>query len=269
MTSAERRSPTPGALRKREAVHQIKSAKEEGHLVLLYQAVVDPVSGVASHVEALLRWAGDGSSPHPLSRLIAAAERSPVIFRLQDRTMAEACRDAARWRGGPLPALRVNVNVSAREFDRADPVRRVRRHLTTSGLAPAGLALEITETSGLRDLEAVGRELQRLKDLGVQLWLDDFGTGHSSLEWLSHFPVDGLKIPATFLERLDDRRSSLIVTRLIELAHDLGLRVVAEGVETESQREFVAARGCDLVQGFLFHEAVPAEALSRSVTGQT
>jgi EAL domain-containing protein (putative c-di-GMP-specific phosphodiesterase class I) len=124
------------------------------------------------------------------------------------------------------------------------------------------VAIEITETSHMSDFPAVAARLGRLREMGMELWLDDFGTGHSSLEWLSHLPLDGLKVAGTFVERLfSEPRCQAIVRRLMDLARDLRLRTIAEGVESEEQRAFLAARGCDLLQGFLLYAAAPAEEL--------
>jgi EAL domain-containing protein (putative c-di-GMP-specific phosphodiesterase class I) len=120
----------------------------------------------------------------------------------------------------------------------------------------------------MEDFGAAKDRLERLAGMGIELWLDDFGTGHSSLEWLSHLPTHGLKIPGTFVKRLfTEPRCQVIVKRAIELAHDLGLRVVAEEVETREQRDYLAASGCDLLQGFLFHAALPAADLPRVLAG--
>jgi EAL domain-containing protein (putative c-di-GMP-specific phosphodiesterase class I) len=185
-------------------------------------------------------------------------EHSPVIFRLQDWTLREACRAAAGWRERRLAGLRVNVNVSARVLPRARLAGRLRREMRSAGLPSGTLALEITETSGIDDFEEVAGHLDELIAMGAEMWLDDFGTGHSSLEWLSHLPVHGVKIAGTFVKRLPDPRCRAIVTRVVEMARDLGLRVVAEGVETEAQREFLIGVGCDLLQGFLLCPPVPA-----------
>ena len=118
------------------------------------------------------------------------------------------------------------------------------------------------------EFDAVAHQLDRLIAMGIELWLDDFGTGHSSLEWLNRLPVHGVKIPGTFVERLPgDERGQIIVTRVIGLAHDLGLKVIAEGVETAEQRDFLADRGCDILQGFLLHAAMPAGELPAALAG--
>ena len=274
----ERRSPTPAAVRKRTAIRCLQKALEQERLCLHYQPIVDAQAARVERVEALLRWRPPGPPPgadcpdeeeeRALTELICAAERSPVIFRLENWVMREAFQDAAAWQAAGLTALRVNVNLSAREFPRADLVTRVSRLLDEAGLLPTAIAIEITETSRLSEIEAVAQQLERLRDLGMELWLDDFGTGHSSLEWLSHLPVHGVKIAGTFVKRLPDPRCRAIVTRVVEMARDLGLRVAAEGVESAEQRDFLVERGCDLLQGFLFHASIPADELPGTLAGQ-
>jgi len=264
----ERRSPTPAAVHKREAIRRLKDAMQAGRFVLHYQPIVSAREGRVASVESLLRWRTSDQDQDPVTDLLQSVERSPVIFKLENWALDHALQAARTWLDAGLTGLRVGVNLSAREFPRADLVRRVRHRLSAAGLPPSALALEITESSSLRDFGAAADRLERLAGMGVELWLDDFGTGHSSLEWLSHLPTHGLKIPGTFVERLfKDERCQVIVTRLIELAHDLGLRVVAEEVETEEQRDYLAAAECDLFQGFLFHAALPAEELPRALAG--
>ena len=264
MLSSERRSPTPAALRKREAIRRLKEALATERFVLHYQPIVDAREGRAARVEALLRWREGGEDDIP--ELIQAAERSPVIFRLENWTLRQALAAGRDWRDAGLDGVRVQVNLSAREFPRADLVQRLRREMGAIGLAPEAVALEITETSRLDDFQAPAEQLRRLMAMGVELWLDDFGTGHSSLEWLSHLPTHGLKVPATFVARLfEDARCQVIVREMIALARELGLRTVAEGVEREEQRQFLVDHGCDLLQGFLFHPAMPAEALPEAI----
>jgi EAL domain-containing protein (putative c-di-GMP-specific phosphodiesterase class I) len=260
----ERRSPTPAAVRKRRAIRRLQQAMEEQRLCLHYQPIVDARTSRADRVEALLRWREPPPDSETLSELIWAAERSPVIFRLENWVMRQAFHDAARWPGEGLSGVRVNVNLSAREFLRADLVRRLGRLLEEAGLPAARVALEITETSRMSDFPAVAAHLERLGGMGMELWLDDFGTGHSSLEWLSHLPLHGLKVAGTFVDRLfSEPRCQAIVCRLADLTRDLGLRTIAEGVEREEQRAFLLECGCDLQQGFLLYAPVPAAELPR------
>ncbi len=156
--------------------------------------------------------------------------------------------------------MKAELVVKAASGDEPFPIRGTR---VTIG---RGVSAHLRVADGLASrehcvVERVGDQFV-LRDLGIGLWLDDFGTGHSSLEWLSHFPLDGVKIAATFVERLPhDRRCQVIAGHVIDMAHDLGLRVIAEGVETPEQREMLAGHGCDLFQGFLFHSALAAEDL--------
>jgi EAL domain-containing protein (putative c-di-GMP-specific phosphodiesterase class I) len=258
----ERRSPTPAAVHKRTAIHHLKAAVAEDRIHLLYQPIVRARDFEVERVEALLRWRKPRRETETLTDLIMSAERSPVIFKLENWILDEAFRAAGAWKDAGLPGVRMNVNLSAREFHRADLFGRITRRLEAARLDPRAVGLEITETSRMCAFEEVAEQIERLTDTGIELWLDDFGTGHSSLEWLSHLPLHGVKIPATFVERLhDEKRSQAIVSRVIDLAHDLGLKVIAEGVETPAQRDFLAARRCDFFQGFLFHPALPAKRL--------
>ena len=265
---SDRRSPTPAAVHKREAIRRLKEALLGNRFVLHYQPIVDAHDGRVASVEALVRWRIPDQQQESIPELIQSAERSPVIFKLENWALDQALQAARTWLDAGLSGLRVGVNLSAREFPRADLGRRIRARLSSAGLPPSALALEITESSSMSDFGAAADRLERLAATGIELWLDDFGTGHSSLEWLSHLPTHGLKIPGTFVERLfTEPRCQVIVRRAIELAHDLGLRVVAEEVETREQRDFLTSCGCDLFQGFLFYAALPAEELPRALVG--
>lgn len=264
----ERRSPTPAAARKRTAIEHLATALAEDRLHLLYQPIVSARDFRVERVEALLRWRKPKKEREALPDLIWAAERSPVIFNLENWILDKSFHARSEWGDAGLTGVRLNVNLSAREFPRADLVGRLTRRMQASRLDPGEVGLEITETSSMRRFDEVSEQIDLLIDKGIELWLDDFGTGHSSLEWLSHLPLHGVKIAGTFVERLhDERRSRAIVARIIDLAHDLGLMVVAEGVETREQRDFLAARGCDFYQGFLFHAAMPAGRLPSALAG--
>jgi EAL domain-containing protein (putative c-di-GMP-specific phosphodiesterase class I) len=265
---AERRSPTPAAVRKREAIRRLKEAMAADRFVLHYQPLVAARDGSVRGVEALLRWRAPDGAHDSVTDLVLAAERSPVIFRLENWALGEALRAARAWKDAGLSDLRVGVNLSAREFPRANLVRRVQQQLSVAGLPPAALALEITESSRMDDFGAAADRLEKLAALGIELWLDDFGTGHSSLEWLLRLPVDGLKIPSTFVRELPgDDRAAAIATAVVDLAHHLGLRVAAEGVEREDQREWLVEAGCDQLQGYLFYAAMPASVLTGRLGG--
>ena len=258
--AAERRSPTPAAARKREAIRYLKAAMHERGIALHYQPIVRASDSSIANVEALLRWRTPDEEQHTLEDLIKAAERSPVIFRLEHWTLGEGFRAAAAWPRAGADGARLNVNLSAREFVRPGLVGRVGRQLRAAHLDPRAVALEVTETSAIHEFDLVAEHLDQLTAMGIELWLDDFGTGHSSLDWLSRLPIHGVKIAGTFVERiLAEKRCQVIVARVVEMAHDLGLRVAAEGVEREPQRDLLVAMGCDLFQGFLWHAPMPAE----------
>ena len=257
----DRRSPTPAATRKRDAIQHLKSAVVEDRVHLLYQPVVRASDARVVKVEALLRWRKPRAEKEQIAELIWLAERSPVIFKLENWILDQSIQAAAGWAEAGVEDVRVNVNLSAREFPRDDLVHRVTQRLAAWGLDPQAIGLEITETSRMHKFEEVAEQIHELIGKGIEIWLDDFGTGHSSLEWLSRLPLHGVKIPGGFIERLPEKCSRVIVTRVIDLAHDLGLKVIAEGVETEKQRDFLAEHGCDFFQGFLYHAALDAKRL--------
>jgi len=217
-------------------------ALDEKNLVLLYQPIHDVKTGAVIAAEALLRQRRESGEIREAGIITAAAEDGPELFQLDSWVVHAACRDAAQWQN-----VRLNINLSPREFQEGDLLARL-----PSLLDPHNLNLEITETSYIDDPEETVHLLDELKQLGIRLWLDDFGTGHSSLEHLQHFPLYGLKIAAQFIaECITDRRCRTITESVIALAHELGLEVVAEGVEHRDQLEFLRDQGCEGVQGFL------------------
>jgi EAL domain-containing protein (putative c-di-GMP-specific phosphodiesterase class I) len=259
----ERRSPGADNARERESVRRLKAAMAEGRLILKYQPIVSAGDLRPVAAEALLRWRTPRSESDGLGELLAAAERSPVIFDLETWAMDVCFREAASWPAVPSSALRVNLNLSARDVQTGDLMARLEAALAASGLDPRRLTLEITETSAIHAPDDVVRVIERIKAIGPQLWLDDFGTGHSSLAWLSWFPIDGLKVPGMFVDRLPgDRRCVEIVSSVIAMAQRLGLRVVAEGVETEAQLSFLKECHCDDLQGFLLRPPLTSAELA-------
>jgi EAL domain-containing protein (putative c-di-GMP-specific phosphodiesterase class I) len=264
----ERRSPRAHDLRERASVRRLKEALDGERLTLEYQPILRAADLRPVAAEALLRWREPERETHSLPELLLAAERSPVIFALEAWAMSVCFRDAAAWQSGPLPGLRINLNLSAREFHHGrNLVPRVERAAAEAGIDARKVTLEITETSAIHAPEHVARVIERLKALGLELWLDDFGTGHSSLAWLSWFPIDGLKVPGLFVERLPaDRRSAVITADVIDMAHRLGLRVVAEGIETDGQASWLKEHGADAVQGFLFAAPLPPNEMVARLT---
>jgi diguanylate cyclase (GGDEF)-like protein len=256
--------------RRHELAAALDLAIERNEFVPWYQPIVSLSAGRTIAFEALARW------QHPTRGLvlpngfIPLAEERGVMVAIGRGILREACARTKEWqtRFPAHASLAIAVNLSPSELQSAELTREVESALSDTGLEAESLILELTESGAMADPAATLVTLRELRRLGVRLALDDFGTGHSSLEWLSHLPTHGLKIPGTFVARLfTDERCQVIVTRLIGLAHDLGLRVVAEEVETQEQRAWLTACGCDLLQGFLLHSPMPEEELSRALAG--
>jgi diguanylate cyclase (GGDEF)-like protein/PAS domain S-box-containing protein len=236
---------------------------------LLYQPKVDLRTGMLFGVEALLRWDHPELGLIPPDRFIALAEESGMIVALGDWVVRTACRQNQAWRDAGLDPLIVSVNVSPRQFEEARLVDRVACALQQTGLAPAGLELEVTESLIMRDLQQSVGKMRALKSMGLSLSIDDFGTGYSSLSALKSFPISTLKIDQSFIRDLaDNLDDQAIAMAVISLAHKLNLRVIAEGVETEQQRAFLTSHDCDEMQGYLFSPPVPAARIASLLAGQ-
>lgn len=219
-----------------------------------------------SAVEALMRWNHAEFGSVPRSRFIPLAEETGMIRALGQWIVRQACRQAREWEQSGQP-VRVAVNLSARQLGHPGIVETVADALKETGLNPGLLELEITESALIWNGEAAVATAYRLKDLGVRLCVDDFGTGYSSLAYLRRFPLDAVKIDRSFVtELVQDLQARAIVRAVIDLAHALSLWVVAEGVETEAQRDLLSGLGCDLMQGYLFSRAVTADRLTELLT---
>jgi diguanylate cyclase (GGDEF)-like protein/PAS domain S-box-containing protein len=244
--------------------HSLHRALERRELRLFYQPVVDINGSRAVGVEALLRWEHPEHGLVAPGRFIPVAEESGLIIPIGAWVLREACRQLCMWQadcfGGTAGA--VEVNLSARQIDHPEIVATVERILDETGLPPANLTLEITESALMNDAASALRVLRALKDLGVTLAIDDFGTGYSSLSHLQRFPLDILKIDKSFVDELGaDRGGAEIVAAVVKLAHALDLQVIAEGVETERQLDALVRLDCDFAQGYLFSRPVPAHEL--------
>jgi diguanylate cyclase (GGDEF)-like protein len=237
----------------------LRRALERGQLALHYQPKVDVASGRVRGFEALLRW------HHPERGLVSPAEFIPIaeetglIVPIGEWVLRRACTQVAEWRDAGLPVVTTSVNLSARQFKHADLVSVVRAVLAETALDPTLLELEVTESLLMEDTGRTVVTLQALREHGVTISLDDFGTGYSSLGYLTRFPIDAIKLDKSFVrDVVTDRQNGAITTAVIDLGHSLGLDVVAEGVETREQFDYLAQRSCDVVQGFLFGRPVPA-----------
>jgi diguanylate cyclase (GGDEF)-like protein/PAS domain S-box-containing protein len=238
----------------------MKRALAENQFVLLYQPQVDLATGLIVGAEALLRW------QHPIDGLISPghflprAEETGLILPINEWVLYEACYEAKRWQNLGLPPLRVAVNVSPVQFRRRSMPLLIARVLAETQLDPRRLDLELTESNLLQDLDAVASDLQQVTDLGVHFAIDDFGTGYSSFGYVKRFPVDRIKIDQSFVQNMaNDPNDAAIVRAVVTLGHNLGISVVAEGVETADHLASLRAEGCDEVQGYYFGRPMPAD----------
>ena len=238
----------------------LRKALPGGQLVLHYQPLLDLVTGKVHGVEALLRWNHPDRGLVQPSEFLNLAEITSLIVPMGPWTLRTACARARAWQEQGHPSLTVAVNLSARQFQQPDLVTQVKRALDDTGLPPSSLDLEVTETHAMQNAEATIMTLRELKRLGVRISIDDFGIGYSSLSYLKRLPIDTLKIDQSFVRDITtDPDDAAIATAVIALAHTLKLQVVAEGVETQEQLEFLAARHCDRMQGYLFSRPLPAD----------
>jgi diguanylate cyclase (GGDEF)-like protein/PAS domain S-box-containing protein len=239
--------------------HAMRVALERGRFSLHYQPQIDMATGAVVGAEALLRWNDDDLGNISPGEFIPVAEESGFIVVLGDWVLGEAVTQAARWHAEGRP-VRVSINVSALQFQQLDFVERVATALASAQLPSEWLELELTESILVQDANEALQRLKALDALGVQLAIDDFGTGYSSLGYLKRFPIKKLKIDRSFIKGLpDDASDAGIACAVIQLGRALKLRVIAEGVETPQQREFLRRHGCDEFQGWLFAPALPAE----------
>lgn len=253
------RAMTEEASARFEMERGLRKALENDELELHYQPILDVATRRAMGMEALVRWRHPELGLIPPDRFIPLAEQSGLIVQVGHWVLNEACRQLALWQRQGLAPGRVAVNLSPRQFVHLDVVELVRSALESSGLEAAYLELEITEGALMTSAHQGEQTLHQLKKLGVGLVIDDFGTGYSSLAYLRRFPLDKLKIDKSFLAGVPDRdEDNQLVTTILDLAANMHLNVVAEGVETEAQWQFLQERGCGACQGYLFSRALPA-----------
>ncbi len=250
---------TTRALRSMSIESALWQALEREEFVLHYQPQVDMASGNICGAEGLLRWHSPELGAVSPGEFIPVAERSGLIGAIGDWVLRQACRQIAAWRSAGLPTVRVAVNLAASQLQRPDLAEHVQALLLETGADPAGLGIELTESMVTADVEGAAATLRAIKAIGVQISLDDFGTGFSSLSYLSRLPIDVVKVDRSFVRDVTADAQDVSVTRaIIHMTHGLQMRVLAEGVETEGQLGLLAAAGCDEFQGFWFSPALPA-----------
>jgi diguanylate cyclase (GGDEF)-like protein/PAS domain S-box-containing protein len=237
----------------------MRTALERDEFVLHYQPQVDLQTGQIVGMEALIRWKHPELGMVPPSRFVGVAEETGLIVPIGAWVMRTAAAQNKAWQDAGLGHLRVAVNLSARQFSAADLVAGIEQVLRDTGLDPACLELELTESLFMSDVTPAVELLHRMKALGVKLSIDDFGTGYSSFSYLSRFPIDVLKIDRSFVNDIThDANDAAIVASIIALAHNLRLSVIAEGVETVEQLDYLRHQGCDEMQGYYFSRPLPA-----------
>ena len=253
-------SMNTNARKQLQLLQDLRNALEYGQFRLYYQPKFDAVSGIAVGAEALLRWEHPQQGLLLPATFIALAEKTGLIIPIGEWVLNEACRQMSLWYAQGYENWRIAVNLSALQFCHAGLVNSVAAALERHQLPANSLTLEITETTAMSDADASMTVLQQLSDMGVDLSIDDFGTGYSSLMYLKRLPANELKIDRGFVRDLEhDSDDAAIVSAIVALGQALGLRIVAEGVETDAQQNFLTRLGCDSLQGYLLGHPLPAD----------
>jgi len=260
-------SPRAAAASRRKLENELRQAMGDRVLVPHYQPRITLSTGAVCSAEALLRWPNPRRGMVPPNVFIPIAEESDLIVALGGYVLDIACRDAAGWpKTAAGEIVNVSVNVSARQLEGGALLDQLAHALDATGLAPERLELELTESMLIDGSVETLLMLSAIRDLGVGLALDDFGTGYASLSVLKRLPITVMKLDRSLVRDLPHNREDAAICRaVIETGHALGLTVVAEGIETEAQRSFLAGIGCDEGQGWLFCAAVPNGQISQKI----
>jgi len=246
---------------------ELRRAIERDELVLHYQPKVSLTTGLITGVEALLRWQHPERGLVPPGEFIPLLEETGLVVQAGAWVLRAVCRQLNEWRSRGVAVVPVAVNLSARQFLSPDLGPMIKSILEENDVGPELLEVEITESAIMTDVEEASRTLEYLQALGVASAIDDFGTGYSSLGYLKRFPLRALKVDRSFVDEITtDADDAHITQAVISMAHSLGLKVIAEGVETEAQLAFLLRYGCDEVQGFLFSRPVAADACAAAIT---
>jgi len=242
-------------------MHQrLSNALTYGEFRIFYQPVIDLQTGRLVGAEALCRWPQRDDTFSPPETFITQAETSGFIVQLGEWVLRTAVAQMSEWHKRFGDDLQLAVNLSGRQFLHYNLLKSIEDTIRANKLHPSKLEFEITETVAMQNAEDTIGILRQLKTIGIDLALDDFGTGYSSLAYLKRFPIDKLKIDKAFVRDIpDDANDLAIVSAIIAMAHALGLRVQAEGVETQAQADFLRDCGCELAQGYLFARALPVD----------
>ncbi|MBC3921473.1 EAL domain-containing protein (putative c-di-GMP-specific phosphodiesterase class I)/FixJ family two-component response regulator [Pseudomonas lurida] len=242
----------------------LRLAVEREEFTVHYQPKVEVANGRLCALEALLRWERPDYGAVSPGVFVPVLESIGLIVPVGRWVIDTVCQQIAEWQRGAIGAVEVSVNVSGHQLIEGDLIADIARLLAQHGVAPHWLEVELTEGSLMENTQHTIDSLQRLHAMGVKISIDDFGTGYSSLAYLRRFPIDTLKIDIAFIREVTSNPQDAAITRtIIELAHSLSLRVVAEGVETQAQLAFLKDAGCDQIQGYLFSRPLPVETLER------
>lgn len=254
------------SLERLELETDLRRALERDEFDLHYQPKISVQTQQIVGMEALLRWTHPEHGPVSPSRFIPLAEECGLICGLGEWVLRRACHQAKLWADRFGSEFTIAVNLSSQQFVQTDVADVVLKALFEASLNPRLLQLEITETILMHDLEETVATVRKIKDAGISLAMDDFGTGYSSLSYIQRFPLDVLKIDRSFVKDLEfNKDNAVICNTIIAMAHNLGLRVIAEGVETQGQFDYLRDHGCDQIQGFLFSKPLPAEELEEKL----
>jgi EAL domain-containing protein (putative c-di-GMP-specific phosphodiesterase class I) len=251
------------AVSRLELENDLRRAIEQREFVVHYQPIISLETDEVWGLEALVRWEHPERGLLDPGEFVPIAEESGLVVPIGEAVLEEACRRAKGWQEERphVPPLVMSVNLSARQLSRPDLAETVEGVLRSTGFEGNCLCLDVTETVYVRALEGNTRALDRLRNMGVRISIDDFGTGYSSLSYLKRLPADAIKIDKSFVKGLgEDVEDTAIVRMVIELAHTLGVEVVAEGVESRAQAALLAEMGCDMAQGYLFARPLSPEA---------
>lgn len=255
-------------MEKMEIERKLRNATKQGELLLHYQPKVELSDNTVSGAEALIRWVQEDGKMISPARFIPIAEETGLIEEIGDWVLTTACMHAHVFKQTFRSSMLLSINISPRQFQKKGLVQRIANIITKTGADPHCIELEITESALAEDMGSFITTLHELKEIGVKLAIDDFGTGYSSMAYLKDFPVDRLKIDQGFVYNLEHTPTNeSILKAIVTLGHNLGLKVIAEGVETEFQREFLRNIHCDEMQGYLFSKPLPVNMFEALVVG--
>ncbi len=245
----------------------LRKATERGEFLLHYQPKLHLETGAITGVEALIRWRHPDLGMVSPAQFIQLAEETGLIGKIGEWVLRTACEQGRKWREAGLPPFRIAVNLSARQFAQKHLLADVARVLDETGVPTDSLEFEITESLVMQNPEHATQMLHKLRAMGITLSIDDFGTGYSSLGYLKRFPINCVKIDRSFIKDIPNDKDDMAITRgVIALGHSLRLKVVAEGVETQEQQDFLHENGCDEMQGYLFSKPLIADDVTRLLT---